>query len=437
MFQKLQAEFYKPIDNSPIVLFRILFGLLMAVESFGAIATGWVKETFVDPNLHFPFIWLDWLKPLSGDGMYYYYAVMGLASLLVMIGYRYRWSALALALLWSGCYFMQKTHYNNHYYLAMLLCWYMVLIDPRGFWSVDSNRSQFKPSSCPNWYRQFFILQFFIFFSYASVAKFSESWISGDFINMAFSRKGDYFLIGPLLVQPWFQYFIVYSGIAFDALISPLLLWKRSRWYAFTALILFNLFNSAVFQIGIFPYMVIALAFFFFEPEKIRQWFFKNKKMDDSAPAQQQPWIIYVFALYFAWQLYLPLRHLHIAGDVLWREEGHRLSWRMMLRNRSGSCQFVVKDGETGEKINVQKRDYLSNKQISRVNTYPDFAWQFAQHLKEDYLQKGMKDPQVYCLRSKVKINRGEYHPLINPETDLANVSWNYWGRNEWVLDKP
>ncbi|WP_316930169.1 HTTM domain-containing protein [Leeuwenhoekiella sp. MAR_2009_132] len=35
-------------------------------------------------------------------------------------------------------------------------------------------------------------------------------------------------------------------------------------------------------------------------------------------------------------QLELPLRHWIIKDDVLWTEEGHRLSWRMMLRSKGG-----------------------------------------------------------------------------------------------------
>ncbi|MCV9385326.1 HTTM domain-containing protein [Reichenbachiella ulvae] len=434
MFRNLQQAFFQPIDNSQIVIFRILFGLLMAVESFGAIATGWVRKTFIEPSHHFPFIWMDWLSPLPGDGMYYYFVIMGIISLLVAAGIYYRWSALALALLWSGCYFMQKTSYNNHYYLAVLFCWFMVLISPHLRYSWDSKRKKHESDTCPNWYRWFFIFQFFIFFSYASIAKFSDSWLSGDFIALQFSHKTNYFLIGPLLAQQWFQWFIVYSGILFDALISPLLLWRKTRIWAFATLILFNLFNSAVFQIGIFPYMVVALAIFFFEPDQIRKLFFSKRQTFHSSEANNKPWFLYLFIAYFIWQLYLPLRHHFIPGDVLWTEEGHKLSWRMMLRSRSGKCKFVVKDAETGKSINVREYKYLSRKQLSRVTCYPDMTWQFAQILAEEFKKKGINAPQVYVKDSKARINRGEYRDFIDPNIDLAHTPWNYFGHNEWIL---
>ena len=54
----LKSQFDR-VDNSPIVIFRMAFGLLIFAESAGAIATGWVKETFVEPAYTFTVIGLD------------------------------------------------------------------------------------------------------------------------------------------------------------------------------------------------------------------------------------------------------------------------------------------------------------------------------------------------------------------------------------------
>ena len=81
---------------------------------------------------------------------------------------------------------------------------------------------------------------------------------------MLMQSKADYFLIGGLLQERWVHFFITYTGILFDLLIVPLLLIKRTRKWAFFASIFFHLFNSFVFQIGIFPYMSLAFSLFFF-----------------------------------------------------------------------------------------------------------------------------------------------------------------------------
>lgn len=81
---------YSRIDNSPLVVFRICFGLLLSLETFGAIATGWVRRNLVEPEFTFSFIGFEWLQPLPHPWMYVYFAVMGLLGLAVMAGYRYR-----------------------------------------------------------------------------------------------------------------------------------------------------------------------------------------------------------------------------------------------------------------------------------------------------------------------------------------------------------
>ena len=113
----MKFQLFKRIDNAPLIIFRIFFGLLLAAESFGAIATGWVRRVFVDAQFTFSHIGMEWLQPLPGNGMYFYFVVMGISGILVMLGYRYRLSLLTFTILWAGVYFMQKSSYNNHYYL--------------------------------------------------------------------------------------------------------------------------------------------------------------------------------------------------------------------------------------------------------------------------------------------------------------------------------
>ena len=72
------------IDNSQIIVFRIFFGLLMAAECWGAIATGWVKETFVEPSFTFTFIGFEWTKFLLGTPMYYVFGVLGFMGILIL-----------------------------------------------------------------------------------------------------------------------------------------------------------------------------------------------------------------------------------------------------------------------------------------------------------------------------------------------------------------
>ena len=143
---------FKHIDNTGLILWRVVFGALIAIEGFGAIATGWVRRTLVEPNFTFNFIGFEFLQPLPGDLMYWYFALMGTFGILVMLGYKYRFSMFCYALMWTCVYLMQKSSYNNHYYLMMLLCWLMVFLPANKWFSIDAQQNaNLKSPSMPRW----------------------------------------------------------------------------------------------------------------------------------------------------------------------------------------------------------------------------------------------------------------------------------------------
>lgn len=427
---------FKHIDNSALVVFRIFFGLLCFLESVGAIFTGWIKRTLIDPEFTFNFIGFEWLQPLPGYGMYVYYAIMGLFGLFIMLGYKYRFSILAFAFMWSGTYLMQKSSYNNHYYLLMLLSFIMVLLPANRYASIDVKQNpNLKRISMPLWCKWVFVVQLFIVYTYASVAKLYPDWLDTTVIELLMKRKADYFLVGELLQQKWLHYVLAYGGIVFDGLIIPLLLFKPTRKYIFFVSIFFHLFNSFVFQIGIFPYLSLAFSLFFFEPKTIQKLFLKKKPFytsEDVIIPNYKRSLITVFSIYFVVQALLPLRHHVIEDDVLWTEEAHRLSWRMMLRAKSGLATYTVVDKNTGDKTVVKLNDYLTKKQQRGASTKPDVIWQFAQRLKESYREKN-QDVSVF-VNCRVSINGKLYKQLINPDVDLANVAWEPFKHSDWIL---
>jgi hypothetical protein len=257
-------------------------------------------------------------------------------------------------------------------------------------------------------------------------------------IEILMGSKKDYYLIGDFLQLKWVHKIIAIFGICFDLLIVPALLWKPSRKTAFVLSIFFHLFNSIVFQIGIFPYLSLAFTVFFFEPQTIRNIFLKTKKIIPETKTiipKTKNMILTVLGVYFLIQLVLPLRHHFFKDDVLWTEEGHRLSWRMMLRSRGGRTSYKVVNTKTKDTTKINLNDYLTKKQQPRVGCYPDFIWQFAQHLKKEYAQKG-ENIQVF-VENKVKVNQNPYQQFVDPNVDLANVPWKHFAHNDWILPSP
>lgn len=436
--KSLNTFLFKKIDNAQLVVFRVFYGILVCCEAFGAIATGWVRRTFIEPKFTFSFIGFEWLQPLPGDGMYYYFVLMGIFGILITLGYKYRFSAFAFAFMWTGVYLMQKTSYNNHYYLLMLLGFIMGFLPAHQSLSIDSYRNPtLKKDWMYNWVRWLIIAQLFIVYTFASIAKLYADWLDYSIIEILMKGKKEYWLIGNLLQEKWLHTVIAVFGIAFDLLVVPALLWKPTRKIAFGFSVFFHLFNSYVFRIGIFPYLSLAFCVFFFDPQAIRTLFLKKKSVqvpDREGIPNRFKWITGTLLIYLVIQLLLPLRHHFIEGDVLWTEEGHRLSWRMMLRNRAGYTRFKVVNKQSKDTIAINLNEYLTKKQQRKIGSYPDYIWQFAQRLEKEYAEKG-EEISVY-VTGKAKVNASDFQPLIDPNVDLAAEPWKHFTHNEWILPR-
>ena len=210
----LNRFLFAKIDNSPLLVFRIFFGILVACECYGAIITGWVRRTLVEPRFTFNFIGFDWLQVFQGSGLYVYFFMMGTLGLGIAFGYKYRFSIISFTLLWTGVYLMQKTSYNNHYYLLILISGIMCFFPANSNYSLDAKQN---PSLRKDWVYGYVnwivILQLFIVYTFASVAKIYGDWLDFSIVRVLMLDKANYYVIGELLQQPWIHKIIGTFGI--------------------------------------------------------------------------------------------------------------------------------------------------------------------------------------------------------------------------------
>jgi hypothetical protein len=433
----LKAFIFKPIDHIQISIWRILFGLVLFFESIGSNLVGWTRQVFIDPpQFTFNFIGFEWLQPLPGNGMYVYFYVMAVLAICITIGYRYRLTMILFTIAWAGVYFMHKTSYNNHHYLMLILCIMMCFTPAHANLSMDARQGRFGPySTLPAIFRLQYVVLILVVYVYASVAKLYPDWTTGEVSKILYTKLQDNILVGWFF--RWDPSFAImaWAGILYDLLIIPMLLYRRTRVLAFFLSLFFHLFNSITLQIGTFPYMMIGASVLFFSPERVRRFFRQPEWSDEHGliplSDRRKSIVYFSFIAFVLVQIALPLRHHLIPGDVLWTEEGHRLSWRMMLRSKQGNIHFTIKDKD-GELISHDARDHLSKKQYRTMATHPDFIWQYVQYLKESY----GSDIEVYVI-SWVRVNGRDAEPIIDPDVNMAKAKWHIFGHESWVLNHP
>jgi hypothetical protein len=432
---------FEPIDNANLVVFRALYGLILVIETAGAIGTGWVTRAFVEPTVRFPMIGFEWVPMPPGAGMYAYFGTMAALAALIMIGLAFRAAIVGCLVLWCGAYVTQTAHYNNHYYLIALLCLLLATTPAANDFSV---RVRLQPSlrstTCPRWCRDILVWQIAILYGFAAYAKLSPDWLSAKPLEVWLGHMARTRTLGTIYAEPWLPWLLAWGGLAFDALVVPGLLWRRTRWLAFGLAIVFHLFNSITFRVGVFPYLGIALCIFFFPPEDIRARILRPACSTD-ATSRTGGGIgrrigVAAFAVYFALQLLLPLRHHLYPGSVDWHEEGYRMSWRMMLRAKTGRVMFRVRNPVTGTSWRVDPRESLTDHQAARIAGRPDMIWLFAQHLRDDFARRGESSVQVYA-DALVSLNGGPRALLIDSSVDLASTPWRFVRYNDFVTPFP
>jgi len=430
---------FKSVDIAPLAIFRILMGLLMAAEGFGAIITGWVRENYVDPEFTINFIGFDFLQNIVGPQAYILYALLGVLGLGIAFGYRYRIMIIGYTILWAAAYLGQKTSYNNHYYLLLLVCFLFILVPAHRYASMDVKSGRVEKSQVtPYWTIFVFKFLLLIVYIYASVAKIYPDWLDGTVVELFLSSRKDWPLLGLVYDKAWFIFSVAYGGILFDLLVIPALWYKPTRKLAFIISIFFHLFNSIVFHIGIFPYMMLISSVLFFESTTIRKLFFRNTIIiSEYKPLQylNKKTVYRVLIPFFALMILLPLRPFYFPGSSKWTEEGHRLSWHMMLRSKYGEILYVVKRKDTGVTELIDPKDRMWIKHVRKIATRPDMAWQYAQRLKQEYNDKGI-DVEIYA-HCSASLNGRKMVTLIDRDTDLAAIKWNTFGHNEWILLHP
>ena len=249
---------------------------------------------------------------------------------------------------------------------------------------------------------------------YGGVAKLNEDWLRGEPLRSWLADYADWQVVGPFLASEWGVYLFSYGGLLFDLLIVPLLLWKRTRLYAFAGVVAFNVLNAWLFNIGIFPWLMIAASLLFFAPDWPRRWGFgAGKVLDGSttvdaptgqggespspsrAPRLARVATLGLLAGYLGVQVLVPFRHFLYPGNVHWSEEGHRFAWHMKLRDKNAKASFLATDPSGGRTWRVDPSAYLTTWQIGEMASRPDMILQFSHHLAKDLRRQGYGNIEI------------------------------------------
>jgi hypothetical protein len=425
-----------PVDAASLGMFRFLLGALVVVAVIRHWIKGGIYDAFVVPTHFFPYDGLSFVRPLPGQWMYGVYAVMAIAAATLALGIRTRLSAGLACLLFTYAHACDKTNYLNHYYFISLALALATILPLDAALSLD-RRHRDAPARVPTWVLWLVRFQIGLVYFFGGVGKLQTDWLVHAMpLRIWLPANGDFPLLGPILKMPWTAWAMSWAGAAFDLSIPFLLSWRRARPFAYACVIAFHVITSRLFQIGMFPWVMISLTLVFFDPSWPRR--FLPERWIGAARGPLPPpkrWPLVVVLAWCTLHVLYPLRSYLFPGDVLWTEDGYRFSWRVMLIEKAGSVDFTAVDPRTGARRLVRARDYLTPFQVKMMSTQPDMIRAFAWMIAEEAEQRGEPRPRVYA-DAVVSLNGRPPARLVDPEVDLAAEPLRLGG-TPWVLPSP
>ena len=78
---KISQWSYAETSIAPLVVFRILFGLMMFVGTLRFLRKGWIYDFFIQPDHFFHYYGFEWVKPIGEFGMYTIFGLLLISSL--------------------------------------------------------------------------------------------------------------------------------------------------------------------------------------------------------------------------------------------------------------------------------------------------------------------------------------------------------------------
>jgi len=417
--QKLE----KPVDASPFQVFRTGWGILMIFSAVRFMYLGWIEDHYVNPVFHFKYWGFEWVEPLNRTGLYIVHFLMILSALGIIFCTKilYRISAIVLFLSFTYTELIDLTYYLNHYYFVSLVCFLLCIIPaPPPVWD--------KNAIIPAWVTYLFKFQISIVYIHAGLAKINYDWLIHALpLKIWLPAHYDLPVIGVFFTYKITPYIFSWAGMLYDCTIPFWLMWKKSRPYAYIAVIVFHTIVGLLFQIGVFPVVMIVSTLIFFDFEK---W--TNQTTLPSTKYHLPKVLRYFLTVYVIFQLIYPWRYLLYKGNLFWTEEGYRFSWRVMLMEKAGTATFYVKDSQTGREGIVNNREFLNDHQEKQMAMQPDMILQFAHFLGKYYVQKGVHNPQVRA-EVYVTLNAKPSKLLIDPKVDLIKEKDSFMPK-KWIL---
>ena len=417
---KSQVESKLTNLNFTFSLFRFLFGFLMVPQVLHLVPQ---IHDLANSTIVFHYPGLEFIEAYSHELLDFLKFLSILGAVFLALGIFPRLAAAVFLCAFGYLFLIDKSYYNNHYYLWCLIAFLFAIVKTNQSINISDviygRKNKFIEPRIP----VVFCFLFSIVYFYGGIAKINADWLQGYPMRLMTTERG-------MSNPDFWGYALSILGLLFDLLIPFLLWFKPKKWYVILPYFTFHLTNYFIFNIGEFPLVMMAAWPLFYTMDSL------DKKAMLKDLFRITGFSSLMLALFFVIQLLLPLRSLFIPGDVAWHRQGYDFSWRMMLNNYEVSYfQFNVVMQERNDSYYVDFSKLVTYRQFYHAYHDPYMIHAMAQKLKSDAQTKyRTKDVKVYC-KSNVKLNQHAFKQLIHSDIDLGSQPYYHFSKNNFVTN--
>ncbi len=436
MQERIVKHLAQPTDGRVLGLFRMVFGLFMSYEMVDYLRIGLVRNMFVLPLVNFRYDGFGWLPELPEAGLTaVIWGLLGMAVLMAA-GIWFRWACRFFAVGYLYIFLLEKSLYNNHIYLFILLAFLLSFTHADDFLSLKRRKTVLE---VPRWEPFILQAQLVIVYFYAAVVKFKYDWlfrqqptraIAGGLSNdhwMALFVKNEAFIL-----------FMTYGGVLID-LLSPILLWyKPVRRVGVPLFAVFHLTNAQLFgDIGIFPFVMLAGLVLFFEASEL-PGMGQSEQTKGLLPAQQWSKVTqWTLIVYFVFQILFPLRGFLLPNDMDWTTIGNRFAWRVKADNRKmEDFRFELLGQNSGEVAPVDVGTFVNSHQLTHVATDPRSIKVLAECIAQTARARGFQGVSGVRASIRLSYNGKAAQYFVEPGANLLSVAYSPWEKLDWLVEE-
>jgi len=450
----IYQRLFAPVDARRLAWFRVVFGITAFWQVWMYVsAANAIERLYVNPSFHFTYLGFGWVKPWPGQGIFVLFCVLTLLAILIIVGAYYRFCMAMFCVGFTYLFLIDKALYQNHYYLICLISFLMSFMPANSTFSIDSRRfRKFRATTVPAWTVGLLQFQLGVVYFFGGLAKINPDWLRGEPMR-AWLYSGTLHGMPEWALTEGMVWFLTWSGLLFDLLIFPLLLWRRTRIWAYLAAMLFHLGTEWIFDIGVFPwFMIFAVTTLFgFHPRwpRLKDQASSVLRGNEFSMARvgslsmRQKLVSCLLGLYAAIQILVPLRHHLHDGRPSWNGKGDLFAWRMKLDdkigkrhdNKLGTIAIFARRTDAIDEFEIESSQVLTNEfQQAAVYRHPDMTLDFVHFLADTYRQRGIRDIEIY-VHCHVALNGRRPQPIIDSAIDLAAAPRTFFGPTPWVTD--